>query len=235
MKGDFKVPRSSSESPFAAVAALRALPARADETLGIEQRDGHTVRGYRVTTGDASTTVWIDVDTRELVRAEQVYASAPGMNYVMKDICFDVDLDDGLFQLIPPDGYRLIVLDAGTGGSEAQFVEYLRVWATELAKDNTFPPVVLGPQMSKVMMDMAMQGKFHQEKLERLDAQEMYQALIWVAQLPKESNWRYLGDGVPYGDGQTPIFWYQPSGQADYRVVYADLSVREVLPEDLPN
>ncbi len=37
-----------------------------------------------------------------------------------------------------------------------------------------------------------------------------------------------------YGDAQTPIFWYQPSGSATYRAIYGDLSIKDVTPENLP-
>jgi hypothetical protein len=30
------------------------------------------------------------------------------------------------------------------------------------------------------------------------------------------------------------ILWYRPEGTSSYRVVYGDLSVREVAPENLP-
>lgn len=235
LEGAFDMPDDSADDPFAVVAGLRALPAQADVILGEKTLAMRTVKGYRVTTGDASTTVWIDVDTRELVQVDQVYASAPGMNYVMKNIRPDVVLDDSLFVMTPPDGYeRIITLDAGTGGSEEQFVEFLRYWSTELAKDRTFPPVVLGPQMSTVMVDLATQGKLHEQKLEQLGSNTTYQALLWLARLPKDSNWRYLGENVPHGNPDQPVFWYLPEGKSTYRVVYADLSIQEVLSEDLP-
>lgn len=229
-KGD-----KGDKGPFAKIANLRALPARADDYLGERPFDTGMAEGFRVTTGDASTTVWIDVKTHELVRVEQEYADAPGMDYTLEDIHLNEPLDDSLFSLAPPPGYtKSVTLDAGTGGSERQFVDFLRFWSTELAKDHTFPPVVMGPQMSKVMIDMVRQGKFHQEKLKEFNANDTYQALLWLAHLPKDANWRYMGEHVPYGDPDQPIFWYRPTGQTRYRVIYADLSIKEVLPEDLP-
>lgn len=234
MIGQFDMSDKADDSPFATIANLRALPGQADEYLGERQFDTGLAEGFRVTLGDVSTTVWIDLGTRELIRVEQTYTNAPGMNYTMENIRLDQVLDNSLFSLTPPDGFtHNITLDAGTGGSEEQFVGFLRYWSTELAKDNTFPPVVLGPQMSKVMVDMAMQGKFHEEKLNQIKPNDMYQALIWLSNLPKDTNWRYLGENIPYG-GDQPIFWYLPTGQPNYRVIYADLTIREVLPEDLP-
>ena len=45
---------------------------------------------------------------------------------------------------------------------------------------------------------------------------------------------RYAGAGVPLGQANTPVCWYKPRGSATCRVVYADLSVRDVPPEQLP-
>jgi outer membrane lipoprotein-sorting protein len=235
IEGEFAMSEVEADDAFAVVNSLRALPAQADEELDAKVLNGRSAKGYRVTSGDSTTTVWIDSATRDLVQVEQTYASAPGMNFVMTDFQFDAILDDSLFALTPPAGYNKTVdLVANSMGSEEAFVTLLRYWSTELVTDQSFPPIVLGPQLSKVMMDMAIAGKFHKEKAEQIDQQAMYEAFLWVASLPKESNWRYLGANVTYGDSATPIFWYQPAGQATYRVIYADLSIQEVLSEDLP-
>ena len=47
-------------------------------------------------------------------------------------------------------------------------------------------------------------------------------------------DWKYAGAGVKLGDASKPVFWYQPQGSATYRVIYGDLSVKDVAPEDLP-
>ena len=37
----------------------------------------------------------------------------------------------------------------------------------------------------------------------------------------------YVGKGVSFGAADTPIFWYRPKDSKNYRVIYADLSVRD--------
>ena len=37
----------------------------------------------------------------------------------------------------------------------------------------------------------------------------------------------YVGKGVSFGAADTPIFWYRPKESTKYRVIYADLSMRE--------
>ena len=42
-----------------------------------------------------------------------------------------------------------------------------------------------------------------------------------------EADAHYAGKGVSLGAPGTPIFWYRPKDAKKYRVIYADLSVRE--------
>ena len=52
--------------------------------------------------------------------------------------------------------------------------------------------------------------------------------------LESQSDWTYVGAGVKLGDADTAIFWYQPDGSPTYRVIYGDLHVEDVKPENLP-
>jgi hypothetical protein len=45
--------------------------------------------------------------------------------------------------------------------------------------------------------------------------------------LPREADAHYAGKGIKLGAADTPIFWYRPTDAEKYRVIYADLSVRE--------
>jgi len=56
---------------------------------------------------------------------------------------------------------------------------------------------------------------------------------VFISRLPG-GTWRYAGQNVRFGDPATPIFWYQPAGSATYRVIYADLHVAAVPPQNLP-
>ena len=44
----------------------------------------------------------------------------------------------------------------------------------------------------------------------------------------------YAGAGVKLGDADKAIFWYRQKDAKTYRVIYGDLSVKDVAPEDLP-
>jgi outer membrane lipoprotein-sorting protein len=232
------VPDDPASDPFVVVEKLRSLPARADETLGIEQIDGQSVQGYRVIDEDTVTTVWIEPKGKKLVQVEIVFTGAAGMNKTMTDFEFDTVLADSLFSLTPPEGYTPVEVqaDASTLGEE-DLIEFLRMWSS-WTKDGTFPPNISGPELAKISMDMAREGRFTEtqtsEQQRSADAVKMYRGMMFVNQLPAASNWRYAGENVKSGDAQTPIFWYRPEGSPTYRVLYGDLSIRDVPPEGIP-
>jgi outer membrane lipoprotein-sorting protein len=227
-----------ARDPFVVIEKLRALPSRADEVLGEKKIDGRLLHGFRVTEGHVVNTIWIDPDTRELGRVEMEFPDAPGMSVIMTDFQFNVELDDSLFSLIPPGDYKHLKVQADVSKvTEQDLITYLKLWTT-WAKDGTFPPTFNPIELPKVAMEMKKQGKFCEgeipEQQRRSDEMQTYRGIMFVAQLPAESNWRYTGENVKYGDVNTPIFWYRPKGSEIYRVIYGDLSVKKVAEENLP-
>jgi len=51
---------------------------------------------------------------------------------------------------------------------------------------------------------------------------------------PNGIDWHYVGKGVEFGDANTAVFLYRPKGSKTYRVIYGDLSVKDVAPDNLP-
>ncbi|MFH1719511.1 MAG: hypothetical protein ABIF19_19340 [Planctomycetota bacterium] len=232
------LPDDSGRRQFETIERLRTLPDRADEVLGEQEIDGRTVQGFRVREEGLTNTVWIDPKTRELVLVEVEFANAPGMSATMTGFRFDVDLDDALFSLSPPDGYSRVGLQVDAAeASEQDLTALLKLWS-QWTKDGTLPPTLNPAELAKVSMEMAKAGKFHDDQTseqQRLQhTMQMTRAIMFVMKLPVESNWRYAGENVEYGDAETPIFWYQPAGSQTYRVIYGDLSVKDVAPENLP-
>jgi len=232
------LPDNGGRRQFDTIEKLRSLPERADEVLGEKEIDGRTVQGFRVAEEGMTNTVWIDPKTSELVEVEVEFNNAPGTSATMTDFRFDADLPDALFSLEPPDGYtRLEIQVDGREASEGDLIEFLRLWSS-WTKDGTFPPTLNPAELPKAAMEMVKAGKFgpdqttEQQQFEH--TMKVTRAMMFVMKLPAESNWRYAGENVKFGDAQTPIFWYQPSGSATSRVIYGDLTVKDVTPENLP-
>jgi hypothetical protein len=231
------VPDTPGKDPWATVESLRALPEQADEGLGREEIDGRKLEGYRVHSEATATTVWIDPKTGELVRAELAFADAPGMDMILSDIQVDVPLDDALFTLAPPEGYNQVEVAADVSTvTEKDFIEYLRLWSSWTV-DASFPPTVSGTEIARIAIEMGRQGKFRGPLAPGYDAarqqEVMFRGMAFMGTVPSGA-YRYAGQNVSFGDPATPIFWYQPQGSATWRVIYADLRVAEVAPQDLP-
>jgi len=101
-----------------------------------------------------------------------------------------------------------------------------------------FPPTLNLVEMAKVSVEMHKAGTCGDEQTteqERLQhVMQMTRGLMFLLNLPAESNWRYAGEDVKFGDAGTPIFWYRPERAETYRVIYGDLSVMDVSPKNLP-
>jgi myo-inositol-1-phosphate synthase len=64
---------------------------------------------------------------------------------------------------------------------------------------------------------------------------QIQRGLTFANQLPASADMHYAGKGVVLGAVDTPIFWYKPTGSEKYHVIYADLSVKEMSPDEAGN
>jgi len=225
---------------------MRKLPARAEKVLESREMDKHIVQGFQVTELGLKKSIWVDVESGDLVRIEGEFVNAPGMNVDMSDFKFNVELDDSLFSLTPPEGYtRMSFQPTAEEPGEEHLIFLLRHWAAHI-QDETFPPSLNPMEMSKIALEMAKSGQFKKDdKLESETAEAQNQKLLqdtmkmtrgymFVMQLKPESDWRYVGKGVKMGAADTPIFSWKPTGSETYHVIYADLTTKNLKPEDLP-
>jgi hypothetical protein len=188
-----------------------------------------------VAKGDNDTiTIWADPQTALPVRIEH---TTPNMKITCDNMQFDVTFDESLFSMDIPEGYT--TQDAGAidfkNANESDFVESLRIWA-EIIEGGQFPDsinlediVKIGPKFEKGM-----------EKAGLTDEQQASVALKWgqglvfIRFFKGRGQWHYAGQGVKLGDGDSPIFWYQPKDSETWRVIYGDLRVEDVSAENLP-
>jgi outer membrane lipoprotein-sorting protein len=56
---------------------------------------------------------------------------------------------------------------------------------------------------------------------------QVQRGLYFANNLPPNADAHYVGKGVSFGAAGTPVFWYRPKDSKNYRVIYADLSVRD--------
>jgi hypothetical protein len=63
--------------------------------------------------------------------------------------------------------------------------------------------------------------------------QKRMKGITFYTMLNPEKDAHYVGGGVKLGTPDCPILWYKPTGAEKYRVIYADLSVKELAPDDV--
>ena len=210
------------------------------ERLGKRQIDGQEVIGFRITTGAFRTDIWADPQTALPVRTETEtrMRGQPTLHIVMSDFRFNVELDESLFSLDPPEGYTVQELKLDVSGStDHRLAETLRFLAEE--NDGVFPARFLGMGVGAAARHaelVAKHGKDSPEVMKALVEREAKMAggLAFRMTLPPESDWHYDGKDVRLDTPDRAIFWYKPVESETYRVIYADLTIKDVAPDDVP-
>jgi outer membrane lipoprotein-sorting protein len=71
------------------------------------------------------------------------------------------------------------------------------------------------------------------EPITQKRAQTRMQGVLFYSMLQPDNDAHYVGKDVKADTPDRPIFWYKPTGAEKYRVIYADLSVKELAPEEV--
>jgi len=198
------------------------------EKLGEKEIDGQKVIGFLA----GEFTIWADAETALPVRIE---GQSPQLSIVFKNFQFNVPVEEleSLVSMDVPDGYteQKKVFDMGTP-TEQDLVECLRIWA-ELLLDGNFPEAIgmtelmkLLPQIEAKLAESIASAEEGTQK-----GMTLAKGMLFIMGLKDQ---RYAGNGVKLGEADKAIFWYQPKDSTTYRVIYGDLSVKEVTPENLP-
>ena len=215
--------------------------------VGEQKIDGVNAIGYHIGAPNMEMTIWADAKTLLPIRIEYSMGKMMGMEatVIMSDIVFDVELDESLFEVPEEYDVHTMQIDASLPGEE-DFIQTLRLW-TETT-DGEFPSelnmkVVFGEFFPKAFTEKT--GlKFEKDKTPDLSdpkfkefmeiLTKINRGIMFAHTLTEDADWHYTGEDVEFGDAETAIFWYRPKGSETYRVIYGDLSVKDVAPDNLP-
>jgi hypothetical protein len=203
------------------------------QDLGVKQIDGREAVGFLAKHPRMEVALWADAKTGLPVRIEQKEGQ---MLTTVKNMQFDVPMDDALFSMEVPEGYREQKMELDLFGStEADFIEGLRVLA-EQYNEGRFPDDV----SVEYFLSQAGAMEKKSQELNLSDEENMalgvkiQKHLLFLRFFKGEGKWYYRGKGVQLGAAETPIFWYRPKDSAAYRVIYGDLRVEDVPADKLP-
>jgi len=200
------------------------------EELGEQEIEGQKAVGFAGPNEEVK--IWANPKTAVPIRVELRLGQ---LFVILKNFKFDVPVDDSLVSMDVPPGYTEEAEVDFTKATEQDFIESLRIWAKVLL-DGTFPEAV---GTENYMKQVPLLG----EKLAPLDlpddekkqlGMKFIRGMLFLQIYESQGKWHYAGKGVKLGDADKAIFWYLPEGSETYRVIYGDLSVKDVTPENLP-
>jgi len=204
------------------------------QELGQRWIDNQRAIGFFLSGPKIQLTIWADAETAAPIRIELQMGQS---KTIIKNIEFDVPVDESLISMDIPDGYTLHEKELDyTDFDEQDFIIVLQYWAEHVLGGN-FPDSVSAEDILKVAPVL-------RQKIDQLNISDeekmqvgmaMGRGFMFFRHLdPKGIEWHYVGKGVEFGDANTAVFLYRPKGSDTYRVIYGDLSVKDSATEDLP-
>jgi outer membrane lipoprotein-sorting protein len=94
------------------------------------------------------------------------------------------------------------------------------------------PPAIMA-EIMKATMPLIQEQTQKQMQQQMPLMQKRMRGITFYAMLKPENDPHYVGAGVKLGTPNRPILWYKPTGADKYHVIYADLSVKELTPDDV--
>jgi hypothetical protein len=215
------------------IAMLEKVPGVTVEDIGDQVIDGQNLYGLRAKHPKVEIEIWADPATGLPARIVQQEGQ---MKVICKNMRFDVPMNESLFDMNAPEGYKVEKQELNLFGStEEDFIEGLRIQA-EVLGDGVLPDDVSVEHLIKITPTI--KEKF--DKLTIPDEEKtqlglkLQKGIMFIRFFKGEGKWVYAGKGVKLGDAGTAIFWYRPAGSQTYHVIYGDLSVKDVSEADLP-
>ena len=230
--GQKELPAPTSPSFLAMIKRLRDA---SYENLGKKEIDGKSAAGFRARKNGMDWTIWVDQKTELPVRVELTYS---GIHTLMSNFVFNEPIDESLFSLTPPAGYKVSEKAplAGHAVDENELVKGLR--AVTVIMLGHFPSEFNMAAIIKEAAPLRSKGvkvDWSGSGMTRDDAGlALMLGITFVTQMKPDNDWHYAAKDVKVGDASKALCWWRPDGAKTYRVVYGDFSVRDCSPSDLP-
>jgi len=194
---------------------------------------------FEISKDNKKITVWADPNTAYPIQIEEISEKeGETRKFLMSDIRFDMKFDEQLFSMTPPADYCLLDLETQQLQTpfeltEQHLIEGLAVYPKYL--DGKFRTRYMGgrPMTEEVKKKCLADVEKIQDWSDE-DSNKSTFGCAFIEKLPEGSDYQYVGEDVKLGDANTPVCWWKPPGSKTYRVVYGDLSIRDVEPNDLP-
>ena len=228
------IPSNLFDNLKSTIEILRECPDTIVKRLGKKEINNEETAGIHIYL-DESIDVKIWYNTKDNMPVLIIAKNMIGQtNVVFSNFNFDVIVDESVFNLDIPENYTEIEsakMDF-KDLSEQDLIEGLRAWASLM--ENKFPEkldlAIIQKHFKVIEHKLNEKGMSDIEKA--MIVIKIMRALMFIQQI--QTDWYYHGGGLELGDINTAIFWYWPKGSKTYRVLYGDLHIANVDPENLP-
>ena len=213
------------------IAEFRALADKPGEPLDARQIGDVKAKGFRVKSDGQTISLWVHPKTARPILVE-IDAEAMGETgkFVLSDITFDEKLDEKLFSLDVPEGFKLnesrvkVSLDL-----EQNVINVLGAYAK--LTGGTFPEKLDDWAAYGKAMAKGGQAKPDPGMIQALSGAGAITALLTDKKVGED--YAYTGKDAKLGDKDKVVFWHQDKAKGTYRAVYADLTAKDVTAEDV--
>jgi hypothetical protein len=233
---DYKRSKDTNRDVASEIEELRKLADKNGESVGKKQIGDIQAEGFRVEDDGTVRTVWADPKSKMPVLIEMwVVVGERQVLSTISDFQLDTWLDDALFRMEPPEGYKLQKMVTMEQKPEDDVVHLLRAYADK--SDGQFPKSL---NLGSVEWQTYLKKRWGNEKTKDKEppkpevAQFIMQSARLYAFLQVNKDHGYKPEGVKLGDRDKIIFWYRPGKADKYRAVYGDLHVADVTADQLP-
>lgn len=227
------------------------------EELGLRRIDGERAIGLRSEIDGEIVEAWFDPESLLPVQIRVRFAIpshlAGGQDVsmwkVMSDFEFDVPVDEALFSTSLPEGYTNFAFDMPEPDTSAITVDDLVKMLRRCAEvnDSQFPTSLaandddgtpLGIQSKfATKLEQALAGEGESRKKAWKTFNEFSSAVarstVFLFTMNESNRFRYFG-GARLNEANRPLLWYSPDGDDKFKIVYADLTIRDADLNSLP-
>jgi len=213
--------------------AIRKCLKGSPKAIGERKIDGKPAEGFRVEKDSYRMELWVDKagGNVTMIKLNSLLPNTPIPQIIIRDIVLDKEMPDSLFSLKPPEGYKLTEQKMDLSNPvEADLATGLKMLATSMDgkfPDNLTPGAELGNQAER-----AAEGKPEAEQQAMM--QQFARMVVFVSLKGQAQNFQYAGKGVKLGDANTPVGWWRKDAGKDYRVLFGDLSLKDMPADKLP-
>ncbi len=195
------------------------------ESLGEKVISGHPALGFRTQQALSTIEVWGDKTTHLPIQIDVTMQTSKA-HVSMYDFQLDTPIDEKLMRMEVPTGYTTseIAVNMSHAG-ESDLVNSLRL-SYELAGKLPDSIDVVGMAMF-ISESLVKHKDSKDEKILIQRATEIGRGFGWVHALQAPSDAHYAGKDASKDQKDRAVFWYKPRGSSRYRVIFADLSVKD--------